>query len=399
MIHKSIAFPILLVGCFVFFWCALAGATDLPQLTPNVRNALVRAQKALSKGKVKEVEQDLSPLLKDNAHPLVCFILGNAYFLDHNLDRAYKVYDTGLKNAPDYLPLVENFASVCFELKKFDTAAVYFLRAWHLSRLKGHVNNQFLYNAAVSYYQNGQYNSCFKVLKELFDISSSIPKKSYCSLLLICAMKVRHVDTAVSYFKRFTYRYPAVSFLWLFLSKAYIIQKDYKDAAICLETSYRLRKKGATPKKWEELANIYAYTGAFLKAASCIKYGYSGHYSPRILDKIISYYIQAHNYKEAVSWLKRAIKVQPAAKRYFLLGKLYYEHSDFNKAICAFQKGIAISKAQYKRLGNIWMLLGVCAFETNRINLARKAFLNAEHYHQFYGVAKSYIDFISLLKD
>ncbi len=375
-----------------------------PPLSPFLRNLALEAQKDITTGRLKQAQNCLSPFLKgSNPHPLLCFLMANTYYLEKRLGLALKFYEKTIKGAPKYLPAIENAAAVAFELKRYQKAANYYLSAWQISRKTKHPNKELLYNAAIALYQAHKYKKTIDILKQLFKKYNYISKQSI-ALYVACSINIKSFNECLKILNSFINNYPYKAYLWLYAGQIFLLQKDYKHAAIYLETAYTL--KGANKKQWKDLSNIYAYCNAPIKAAKCyLKAINSNKVSKKDLEILVNYFLQIHNYNIARKYIKMAINLEPDASLYVLLGKLAFEHARFDQAKSALKNAILLmhkkqnkTKLKIKDVDRIWMLLGISAFETNDFSLAKRAFshlLNSKQYRQ---QAKGYLAFISLLQ-
>ena len=377
---------------------------NLPPLSPFLREIAIKAQKDINSGRLKDAEKSLLPFVKgQNAHPVFCFLIANTYYLEKKLPLALTFYKKTIKLAPGYLPAIENAAAVSFELKRYIRAANYYLNAWQISKKQKNPDKKLLYNCAIAYYQAHKYRKAISILKKLFNISNN-PSKASISLYVVCSINLKDYKSCLKKLTQFINKYPYKAYLWLYAGQILLLKKDYKNAAIYLEIAYTL--DNASPKKWKELSNIYAYCNAPIKAAKCYLRAVPNKLSKSDLKTLINYFLQIHNYKIAISYIKEAIKLSQDPSLYILLGKLAFEHGQFNQAKNSLKKAlILINKKDFKnkittdKINETWMLLGVSAFETQDFNLAQKAFLHLVHIKRYKQQAKGYLAFISLLKD
>ena len=406
MFNRDKRYRLILIITFILL-CILVphksfSKDKLPPLSPFLRNVAIKAQKDIESGKLKQAEKCLLPFVKGKyAHPVLCFLMANTYYLEKRLPLALSFYEKTIKLAPTYLPAIENAAAVSFELKKYIKAANYYLTAWKISKKNKKADKELLYNCAIAYYQAHRYKKAIDILEKLFNLSNT-PSKRFVSLYVVCSINLKAYNRCLDRLNQFIRFHPDKAYLWLYAGQIFLLKKDYKDAAIYLETAYNL--KGATPKEWRELSNIYAYCNAPIKAAKCYLRSISHKITKKDLRTLTNYFLQIHNYELATKYIKKAIQLAPDPSLYMLLGKLAFEHGRFKQAKTAFKNALNLlnkkefkDKIKAKDINEMWMLLGVSSFETQDFNLAQKAFSHLIKSKRYKQEAKGYLAFISLI--
>ena len=92
--------------------------------------------------------------------------------------------------------------------------------------------------------------------------------------------------------------------------------------------------------------------------------------------KLANAYIAGHNHSEAIKVLARALKFKPSFKMWSMMGDLYYQQEDFEKAYHAYRQSVRLNP----RNGRCLLMIGYCALHMHRNDAARRAFIKAARF-------------------
>jgi len=344
-------------------------AASTEPYTPEEQKSLYEAQEAIRAKQFQKAWEILLAHLRehpDKPHPLICYALGNAWYLGGNPQKAYEAYEKGVALAPDSLPLCSNLGKVAYELGKYRKAGEMFEKAYALTRPR---NSDLLYHAGGAYYQAKAFKSAKSVLSRV--IQSGAQKKDRTDalrLLIQVCLESEDWKKAEVTLQDFLHQNPTDTEYWKLLSQIRMRRNDYRGAVSALEILYRIAPPSS--EKWEEMANLCFHMNAPLKAARYLEKAYGPHPGPAQCDKLSSAYAQAQRLDKAVRYLDLAMQGGRSAKRLLEKGKLFYERGRWSQAIRAFQECVRLSPDN----AFAHLLLGYCALEKEDFTLARKSF-------------------------
>ncbi len=368
---KAVFVGLLAVWFLCLFTLHQANATgiDPDDLPPALMNVLYQAQQALEKGDLSRAERLLSRFLKHSKGKgtyLVYHLLGNVYYQENELQKAYGAYAKGLENEPGFLPLVSNLAAVSYSLQKYEEASRLFYRAYELSEKPKEPD--LLYNAAAAAYFASDFRRAEKILLDLVHTYDASLRSSWCVLTAQVLIELDELGDAERLLLGFTEKIPDDPSLWKLLSQVRLLRRDYVKAALALEVAFSLEPPGK--EGWEQLSAIYNYAQDPLRAAQCLEKAYGDAPSAEESERLSRLYLQAHRLDESIFYLNRAIETEPTGERYLLYGQILYDHNLVDRAEKAFQKALAMG-VEDKGLLNL--LLGLCALERGEFHKAKTA--------------------------
>ncbi len=381
----------LLIGPLLIFFLLsqnkTLSATNKDDIPYGLRKVLIRAQEAIDKKSYRNAEKILTSYLEDSSHEphyLAYYLLGNAYYLENRTGDAYRSYVKAYELNRYYRPVCINLAKVCYDKKKYREAGDLFLQVYEIS---GKADPEFLYEAAVAYFQGKLYRRTKTVLLQLLSTAKTI-KESWLKLSVYTYLELKDWNTAERYVLSLLKRNVSNASYWKLLAQVRLRKGDYMGTASSLEIAYRIDPpKG---KQWKDLANIYFYVGIPLKAARCLTKAYGVNPSPRQLDEIAGAYARAHRLKDAVNYFEEAIKIKPTGTRYLEIAKLYYRNGMWEDAKKMLHKSITLNP----RNGLAHLLLGYCSWQTDDTSMAIRELRKASKYRHYREQALTALDII-----
>ncbi len=364
------------------------------RLSPATRCAMVKAQEALSQEKYDKARQILSSYLKDHAREApadIYWLLGNSWFLKDKPARACEIYRRGLECFPDNQSLHQNYAVASYVRKDFRTAGDYFVKAFELE--KENPDAGLLYKAGSAYYNAGSYGRAKETLKRLISMEEKV-RPEWRKLLVYTNISLKDWDSAESALEPLLNNNPASSDYWKLLAKLHLNRDKYRDAAAALSIAYEINPPGKA-SAWAELADMYFYLNAPLKAGRCLVRGYGEDLSLEQLDRLAHAYGRALRYEKAIEYINKAIAIEPAPERYRTRAVYYYRDRQFSDALASFRK-VVENKPE-----DDWahLMMGFCAMELDNLELAQKAFSGAAGSEKFGTWARSALAMVDDLID
>jgi tetratricopeptide (TPR) repeat protein len=390
---KILFFLCFLAGLLFFFnFSALAGQshTEIPLA---VQKTLYAAQKAIEQkdyAQARELLLDYVQKYPQKPHAMIYYLLGNAWYLSHDLQKAYHAYKTGMSLDANYLPLCHNLAQVAYELGKYREAGKFFEQAYACASQAKKTDRELLYNAALAWYQAGAYHKALQVLERLITWPADKIQKDWIELDVYVLLELKKFQKAREIISNYLAHDPALSKFWKLLAHIAIQQEDYAQAVSALEIAYKL--KPPTPEEWQELARIYFYLNIPLKAAKALEKAYGPDPNPKECDELARGFAQANRLDKAIYYLDLALQKEPTSKRYLEKGQIYYSHGQWVEAARAYENALHLDQKN----GLAYFMLGLCAMEMEDFSQAQKAFSQAARYSKYKDQAEA---FLAALKD
>ena len=384
--------PVAIVASLIL----LAAPPAMPQAVPrDVYQVLVRSQRAMDAHNYKRAEEILQRFLKregkGGGHPLVYYYLGTCLHAEGHIRRAYDIFKTGNEAVPDSFPLVLNQAVTAFELKRYPEAARLFQKAF---RLSDPPDPGLLYSSAAAAFEAMDYGMAVRVFRVLVREHPGAVKPDWLPVYVQACTKTGCVQEAIEYLEEFVQRIPGKPLPWKLLAQARLLERQYLEAGAALETAYDLDSPG--PGDWERLADIYLSGNARLEAARCLEKAWLPDPSAKQCDRLAGIYLQAHRPDMAFHYMDMAIEKAPSAQRYFMKGRIAYDHGLPKQAAEAFRTAM---KMGIRERGLCSLLLSLCAIETRDLAGARNALNTALKSGEYKREAEAVLAFLEDLQE
>lgn len=334
----------------------------------KLQRALYKAQQEQNKGETDKAIDILQDYLKKNPEkePVILLsYLGSLHFQAENLEDAYQAFSRGFKGDPTNAGLCRNLAVVSYQLEKIDLAAGYFEKAYDLSPEK---DINLLYQAATSHYSTGHFDKTIRVVKRYRTIVE-VSEPRWTKLIIYCHLERKEWLRAKKEIRSYLELYPQDEKFWDILAKLYLEEGDYRQGAAALEVFYSL----SPPEDagWLELADIYLYLDAPLKAVTCYQH-VRDRFSDKNLEKIVAAYRSTCQYESAAKLITEALAHHETAEGYKSRGMIYYDGGLYRKSIESLSKSLELNPRQNETN----LLLGYAALELNDLERAKTAFSN-----------------------
>ncbi len=391
-ILTTLLVAVLLAGSYAGVKPAEAGEKPR-RLSPATRKALVKAQEGLKKEQYPQARQVLASYLKDHAEQApadIYWLLGNTYFLEDRLDKACTAYQKGLDRYPDNASLLQNYAIASYLNQDFKAAGDYFVQAYE--KITENPDIKLLYKAGSAYYNAKNFEKARQTLERLLGTAEAVAPE-WRKLLVYTHVSLENWDAAEKALDPLMRREPESAANWKLLSNLHMKRDSYRKAASALRIAYAI--DAPEPSAWSHLADIYFYLNAPLKASQCIVKGYGSDLSPAQYDKLARAYSRTLRYGRAIHYIDEAIKKEPTAERYKARGRFFHKNRQYQKALASFEKAVQLDpEDEWSRL-----MIGFCAMELSRWELAHSAFSGASDSDEYGGWAKSALAMVENLID
>ncbi len=366
------------------FLPAAADAGEKPKrMAPAARKALVKAQEAVKRQEFSEARETLGAYLAandDQAPADVYSLLGNTWYLEQQPDKACEAYRRGLARYPENASLHQNFAVASYMNENYAQAGDAFVKAFELADEKP--DRALLFKAGAAYYNGEKFELARQSLNRLLAGAEEI-QLQWRQLLVYTHFSLKDWDAAESTLRPLLDAEPASAEYWKLLARLHVNRDNHREAAATLDIAYQL--KAPDPSGWGELADLYLYLNAPLRAAKCIKRGFGENPGLEEHEKLALAYARALRYDKAISEMDKAIEKEPTAKRYKMKATFYYKDRRFQKALASFEK--VLRHAPEDKWAHLMM--GFCAMSLDNYELAHKAFSEAARSETYGSWAKS----------
>ena len=112
-------------------------------------------------------------------------------------------------------------------------------------------------------------------------------------------------------------------------------------------------------------------------------------------EKLASAYISGHRPEKAIETLKRILEKKPTSDLWFKMGQMLYQKYNFDKACNAFNQSVRLNTEN----GRGYLMIGYCALQMDKKEIARTAFKKAARFPKQKKMAKKLLKHVSLLKE
>ncbi|TIH16995.1 tetratricopeptide repeat protein [Marinifilum sp. JC120] len=379
MMHSTRIIPLagFLCACLILLCATLAGADNFP---PQARHALIKAQSDLKEENIQGAESTLSEYIrttKEKVPAEVFIMLGAARHDSGNKKGALTAFLEGYKLYPGNKSLCHNSAVLLYEQSKYEQAARMFEKTYGLAKPK---NPQMLYHAGAAYYEGEKYKQSARILSRLLAETKN-PQKDWIKLAVHSYLQAGQQKKALSYLRALLKKYPENPEYWKMLAKVEMDRKRYIAAAAALEMGYTFTSP--TKQEYKQLAQLYKYINAPLKAADILNKLYGKNPKNKQIQELVSLYSCAGKSQEALKLVDQVLKKNTQQEYSLQLlmtkGKLLYQLREFNAArrtfsLCLKQKTNAAEARLYR---------GLCFWELKQWHLSRKDFQKLTHIKQY----------------
>ncbi len=368
---------LLLVFMFQFmvlFCSPLWAESKAPKLTPSVQKVVYEAQQAIEKKEYAKAERILLTFIDKHPktpHYLVEFTLGNALSMEGKNIDALSHYKTSADLYPDFSPAWQNLGKVCFDLKQYDQAGDYMLKAYEIAEKK---DPTLLYNAAVSYIMAKEEKKALPHLEYLASGGAGNPKTEWLEALLKVCMDLHHEKKAFEVIQRLVDKNENDPRWWKVLAQFHLQQGDYEKATAALKIHSYL-----VPIKKQDIilmGDLYNAIGVPLKAADYYEKAVKFEKASSVYEKLAAAYIAAHKPDKALNVLNQTLVEKSTSGLLFMMGRVRYEKEDFGKAYDAFKKSAQMNPKD----GQAYLMMGYCALQMHKKDAAQTAFQKATEF-------------------
>ncbi|MBW2077725.1 MAG: tetratricopeptide repeat protein [Deltaproteobacteria bacterium] len=377
MMGSKVKIQVCRVGAMLLaFLVCMAGNSEAkaPGLTPAVQRTVYEAQQAMKQEHYKEARQILEVFLRDSPqrdHYLVEFTLGNALLLSGMESESISHFRKATELYPGYGPAWQNLGKAYFDLKQYEKAGDCFWKALEVNKKK---DPDLLYNVAVCYLMAGKERKALPHLESLARGMAGRPRTEWLRAYLKTCLDLKQKKKAFQTVRRLIDRNGSDPRWWKILGNFYLEGGNYKKALACLTIYSYL-----SPLKRREillLGDLSYSIGLPLRAAKYYQKALDQQEDIATYRKLANAYIAGHNHSEAIKVLARALKFKSSFKMWSIMGDLYYQQEDFEKAYHAYRQSVRLNP----RNGRCLLMIGYCALHMDKNDAARRAFIKTARF-------------------
>ena len=357
--------PVLLTLCLLLAAPVPVHAEE--DLPPEARLALVKAQALLDENRPGEAARVVEQYLAATAEAPPAdawLVLGIARHDAGDEAGALRAFSTGLKSHPDDPSLCLNSAVLLYQADQNKEAAPLFEKAYGLVEPK---RPELLYQAGSAYYLAEDYAASARVLDRLVSATAK-PEKQWIQLAVHAFLAAGNLDKAESMVLALLRQSPGDAAYWELLAKVDLDRERYAKAAAALEVCYRLRQPGA--RDLEQLADLYRYLGAPLRAAATLERAY-GSPDAGQAARIAALYAASGRSDQAVRVLE---KPGQSADTLLQKAKILFHARQFREAAQALDACLERAPGNSPVTAEARFYRGLCAWEAKEWDAARREF-------------------------
>ncbi|MBN2704807.1 MAG: tetratricopeptide repeat protein [Deltaproteobacteria bacterium] len=360
-------YPLSFLFVLVFsLWCCLPARGSAQRLSLRQNRILYQAQKARALGDVAQAAAMIRQYQEENqeALPLPFYrLLGTCCYEMQQYGRAAEAFGQALALDAGDADIVHSLA-VCYYLDgRYQDAGIQFLRT---QQLRPEAGSEFIYQAAVSFYQAQDFAQSRQTLAQL-PLATLEPRSREIELFLNCLVELKDWPTAEKYLDDLLESIPAHAPYWRLLAQIHLHRQQYGPAATALEVLLRLQV--ASPEELANLAALYSYLNLPLRAAALLERVYGEEPDPQQVKEIATLYRRGFNYRAAFrvteAALNRDLNEKPELK--FLRAQMLYEQGRYRQLLDDYSPAAGND-------AKISLLLGYAAWHLNAWKQAQSFF-------------------------
>ena len=375
----------IIAALFLFFLAILSAdakalnkCPDEKTLTRDARIALVEAQKQIGKNKPADARDTLLKFIRDypdENHVYVTYTLAGLFFEETRLSKALALYQKAIDMCPSYAPAWQNMGKICFDLQKFNQAALAMEKTFELTGKKKYI---LLFHAAVAHLSDKNPKKALTHIHFLTSGKAGTPKPNWVKLMVNLSIEQNQARKAIKTIENLLEQKKPDPYLFRLAATLYLHINKYRDAAKALSV-YGL----VTPLTIAEqtlLADLYNNLEIPFKAARLYEKIIEKKPDKKIYKRLASAWLEACTPEKALDAVQKGLDIYPDLHTLWKLkGWIHYENKAFRKASKAFSKAFVLKKTDSKSL----FMHGLCASKAGLHDIAKKILRKAACHAQY----------------
>jgi tetratricopeptide (TPR) repeat protein len=247
-----------------------------------------------------------------------------------------------------------NLGELAYNLERYDLAAEAILKGYNLNSDRP---PHLLFHAAAAYVMAERPESAVPILEELVSGAHGTPKIEWFRALVSAALQLDDKSLGGRAVESMLKEYPDDQDAWLLASQYHSATGEFRKAAVALTITGYLRP--LSREEQIQLGSIFSAINIPHQSSIWFKSALGDSASPAEYEMLASAYLAAHEKKEALHTLERAIEEEPTPRLWSLLGDLYYMERSYRDSMEAFGKCAELDKNHSRA----YVMMGYCALE------------------------------------
>jgi len=386
---------------FIFFFLIVSlcsGAEEKKyQLQKITYDTVMKAQQFLDVNQSKKAEHTLlnlessKKLHKKLDKAYVEFYLGYYYTLQNHVKFAIKHFQSAVKN--EVLPPQQtssaylNLAQLSISVHEYNNALKYINKL--IQTAKPMKPEYYILKANILFSQK-KYTETIKVIKKAEKLAKK-KKIKWMKIEFYCYYLQKKYQDAIRVDKELIQKEPYNKGYWIQLASLYAIDKHYDYSLSALDIS-RIANFKLDKNEWTRLIDLLRYEGNPFKAANIMADKIADgtiKMNEKNLNLIGDLYYESKEFDKAISFYKKAANKNK--KLFYKIAKIQMNRHDYKEAIKYLKSAINGSE---KQLGEKELLLGKAYYEIKMKRAAISAFQNASHYNKTKKTALQWLKYI-----
>lgn len=357
-------------------------------MTFKQNKLLYQAQKTLNIGDAAQCIRMLEDHIaeqQDQVPYQVYSLLGASYHLQKDYSQAAKNFTTALNLQPEDTHISTNLATCYYLDSHYKQAGEQFAHSYLLSNS---TSPELLYQSAIAFIQGGDYGDAKHSLTALLD--SGVPaKNSWYELLLSCHIELQEWQLGQQLLDQLLSIQPAHEPYWRLKAQISMQQEQFLAAAAALEVALHLSKDNYA--NLTQLASLYRYLQAPLRAADLLKRAYGTTPTAQQSAEIARLYHQGYAFEQALSEMHTALQNHPNDEELLNLNaQLLYDSGNYQQLL---------ELAVTPELPSQNLLQGYAAWQLGQWQVASSHFNRALKDRRFAAQARNALEVINLLAE
>lgn len=359
----------------------LAATDEAYLLTEKTWNALSKINKLLDEGDANSAVSKLHELLprvveNNYDHAVTQQTLGYAYNRLENYPEAISAFKSALNLGalpPDVSHQVR-YSLAQIQIYSGDYAGgIKTLERWLTQERNPDLDALILVGSA--YYETGQYDKAIRYAKRVIQAQPRYDD-AWHQLLVSAYFKTSQFSSAATVLEKMIRLEPANKTYWQQLLSAWQNSGDDQKALATLDLMHRNQLLSADEVK--QLINMYLYLDMPYEAAQLLEQKIEiGALSAdqKNLEWMGEIWLYANERKKAATVFKQLANVQNSGQLQARIGRIYYDLRDYKNTITHLQSAVKLGGLEQR--AQSYLLLGIAAFNSQNLQLAESAFLQA----------------------
>lgn len=341
-------------------------------------------------------------------HYLIDFTLANCYLLTDNIRKAVPLYASTVEKSPDFTPAWLNLAKGYYDLGEFVDAARCFIKSYETDENKvaerlyyaavcytsasenskaldtferiladhpGDVKLEWKETLVQIYFNLDRPRSALPYIEELAAQTTGRKKKQWQELLLNIYMTLNMKQKALDYARFLTREYPTEAKWWKALAHLHLSENRFKPGLVAMTVYGHLTPLSADEKKL--MAELNLSVGVPVEATRYYEDMLKAEYDQKIVKRLAESFMLLHRPSEALKWVKKGLEHSDDPELAMMQGNLLYELKQFDEAMAVFE---SLGRREAQDAGQAHLMAGYCAWNTDDLEKARRAFQMAAKY-------------------